>query len=132
MPKTAPKESGIFEGKNVDIFMNKRIIMFCMDTLIKRDPMVAADHLRSGDHSFIVGARQLRKALARGSVGRVFLARDADPTITAPLEELSHQHGVECLLGGQDVPTLAAPAASRWTRRLRQQSQTDGFLWVTP
>ncbi len=59
--------------------------------------MVAADHLRSGDHSFIVGARQLRKALARGSVGRVFLARDADPTITAPLEELSHQHGVECL-----------------------------------
>lgn len=97
MPKTAPKESGIFEGKNVDIFVNKRIIMFCMDTLIKRDPMVAADHLRSGDHSFIVGARQLRKALARGSVGRVFLARDADPTITAPLEELSHQHGVECL-----------------------------------
>lgn len=59
--------------------------------------MVADGHSESGDHSFIVGARQLRKALARRSVDRVFLARDADPAITAPLEELSRQQGVACV-----------------------------------
>ena len=34
----------------------------------------------------VVGVKQLRKALSRGAVTRVFLARDADPALTEPLE----------------------------------------------
>lgn len=75
--------------------MNKRIIMFRMDTLIKRGSMVADGLLELSDHPIIVGAKQLRKALNRGGVDRVFLAQDADPAITAPLEQLSLQTGTE-------------------------------------
>ncbi len=68
-----------------------------MDTLIKRDSLVADGQQKPGDHSFIVGAKQLRKALNRGGVDRVFLARDADTAITVPLEQLSLRTGVECI-----------------------------------
>ncbi len=59
--------------------------------------MVADDHSEHDSHSFIVGARQLRKALARGSVDRVFLARDADTALTLPLEQLCQRSGVDCI-----------------------------------
>ncbi len=75
--------------------MNRRIIIFRMDTLIKRGSMVADGLSELSDHSIIVGAKQLRKALNRGGVGRVFLARDADPAITGPLEQLSLQTATE-------------------------------------
>lgn len=67
-----------------------------MDTLNIRGS-VGADGLPEPetDH-IIVGTKQLRKALARGGVRRVFLARDADPAITAPLENLCVQKGVPC------------------------------------
>ena len=35
---------------------------------------------------FVVGAKQLRKALQNGQARLVYLAQDADPAITAPLE----------------------------------------------
>ena len=35
---------------------------------------------------FVVGAKQLRKALQNGQAKLVYLAQDADPAITAPLE----------------------------------------------
>ena len=35
---------------------------------------------------FVVGAKQLRKALQNGKARLVYLAQDADPAITAPLE----------------------------------------------
>ena len=47
------------------------------------------------NHQKIVGMKQLRKALLRGGVGRVFLARDADPAVTMPLAELAQAVGVE-------------------------------------
>ena len=36
----------------------------------------------------VVGAKQLKKALANGRAKCVFLAENADPAITEPLEEL--------------------------------------------
>lgn len=40
----------------------------------------------------IVGAKQLKKALTKGLARQVFLAENADPAITEPLEELCRQH----------------------------------------
>lgn len=45
----------------------------------------------------IVGTKQLHKQLNRGGVCRVYLARNADPAITAPLEALCAKTGVEVL-----------------------------------
>ena len=36
----------------------------------------------------IVGSKQLKKALRAGTVQQVFLAENADPAVTEPLEEL--------------------------------------------
>lgn len=67
-----------------------------MDTLIKRDS-VGTDGLKDlqSDH-IIVGTKQLRKQLSRGGVRRVYLALDADPAITVPLEALCGEKGVPC------------------------------------
>lgn len=43
----------------------------------------------------VVGAKQLRKALTSGRARQVFLARNADPTITEPLEALCLQNHVD-------------------------------------
>ena len=44
----------------------------------------------------VVGAKQMRKALASGSARRVYLARNADPAITEPLAALCRKNGVSC------------------------------------
>ncbi len=44
----------------------------------------------------VVGMKQLRKALERGSAKWVFLAENADPAITEPLEAMCKQKGVSC------------------------------------
>ena len=41
-----------------------------------------------------VGARQIRKALNAGSARRVYLAKNADPALTEPLEVLCQRNGV--------------------------------------
>ena len=71
--------------------------MFRMDTLNKRDSLETGglEDLRS--HRFVVGTKQLRKWLARGGVRRVYLAEDADPAITVPVEELCLRSGTECV-----------------------------------
>ena len=43
----------------------------------------------------VVGAKQLRKALLAGRARYVFLAQDADPGITEPIEELCREHSVQ-------------------------------------
>ncbi|MBO4211689.1 MAG: ribosomal L7Ae/L30e/S12e/Gadd45 family protein [Oscillospiraceae bacterium] len=40
----------------------------------------------------VVGVRQLRKAICAGEVCRVFLADDADPAVTEPVETLAGEH----------------------------------------
>lgn len=44
----------------------------------------------------VAGAKQLRKAVLAGTVKQVFLAANADPAITEPIEALCQQHQVEC------------------------------------
>ena len=43
----------------------------------------------------VVGAKQVRRALAGGQARRVYLARDADPQLIRPLELLAEERGVE-------------------------------------
>lgn len=80
----------------VDFFEKLRIIGFCMDT--KHDsripkcgevPDLSTKHM-------VVGTKQLKKALLGGRAKRVYLARNADPAITEPLEALCKQCNVAC------------------------------------
>ena len=42
----------------------------------------------------VVGAKQLRKALNKGTARQVYLARNADPALTESLEALCQHYGV--------------------------------------
>ena len=44
---------------------------------------------------FVVGAKQLRKALKNGKAHKVFLACNADPAITEPIAALCKTHNVD-------------------------------------
>ena len=44
--------------------------------------------------NFVVGVKQLRKALNSGRARQVFFAENADPALIAPLEELCKQNHV--------------------------------------
>ena len=44
---------------------------------------------------FVVGAKQLKKALKNGNARRVYLACNADPAVTEPLAELCVQYSVQ-------------------------------------
>ena len=45
----------------------------------------------------VVGSKQLRKALQSGRATCVFLASNADPAITEPIEAMCLQKSVECI-----------------------------------
>ena len=45
----------------------------------------------------VVGVKQVRRALAAGRVKRLYLARDADPQLTEPLERQAREQGVEAV-----------------------------------
>ena len=47
-------------------------------------------------HKMVVGAKQLRKALQSGRARRVYLAGNADPAITEPIERMCEQYHIEC------------------------------------
>ena len=44
----------------------------------------------------VVGAKQLRKALISRRATAVYLAENADPNLTLPLQELSNEYGIPC------------------------------------
>ena len=72
----------------VDILKFTRIISFCMDT--RKDskiPKYGIDPDLTGKR-LVVGTKQLRKALENGRAKWVWLAENADPAITEPLEAL--------------------------------------------
>ena len=79
----------------VDILENMRIIGFCMDT--KKDCMIPkfghAPDLTG--LKFVVGSKQLRKALQKGNVRFVYLAENADPAITEPIEAMCKENSIE-------------------------------------
>ena len=43
----------------------------------------------------VVGVKQVRRALASGQAKRLYLARDADPQLTEPLERQAGEQGVD-------------------------------------
>ena len=65
-----------------------------MDTLIKRVSLETDILEELSKHQILVGTKQLKKALIRGDAQTVYLAEDADPAITAPLEQLCEQYRV--------------------------------------
>lgn len=86
----------IFLENFVDFFLEKCIIWIRMDTLIKRGFLVPGGLANLSDHQLIVGTKQLKKALARGSVALVFLAEDADPNLTGELARMCREGEVDC------------------------------------
>ena len=70
----------------------------------------------------VVGVKQLRKALISHRATAVYLAKNADPALTLPLQELSEEHSIPCFwvrsmqdLGracGIDVGAAAAAAVN--------------------
>ena len=81
---------------SVDFLKNARIICFCMDT--KKDSKIPKYGIvpNRGDKRFVVGTKQLRKALENGRAKQVWLAENADPAITEPLEALCLRCNVPC------------------------------------
>ena len=59
--------------------------------------------LCSGSGRLVVGSKQLRKAITKGSARYVFLAENADPDLTDPLRQMCAQKGIRVLW----VPTMA-------------------------
>ena len=43
----------------------------------------------------VVGTKQLKKAVKSGRAGHVFLAENADPAVTEPLEELCRENHIQ-------------------------------------
>ena len=86
-------------GKNlikvVDFRENLSIILICMDTQKNSFIEDSMDLTDLTGQQIVVGAKQLRKALAKGSARLVYLARNADPAITEPLADLCQQNSIE-------------------------------------
>ena len=102
---TEPLEGGqkqrIFLKKKVDFFIKRCIILICMDTMFIRGSAGHDELAELRNHQKIVGMKQLRKALLRGGVARVYLALDADPAVTMPLAELAQRSGTEIVWVGK-------------------------------
>jgi len=47
-------------------------------------------------HKMVVGTKQLRKAVERGQARQVYLAGNADPAITEPIEAMCKQYHIDC------------------------------------
>ena len=91
----------IFLKKNIDFFSKTCIILICMDTMIIRGSAGGDELAELRNHKKIVGMKQLRKALLRGGVSRVYLAQDADPAVTMPLTALAEERGIEIVWVGK-------------------------------
>jgi large subunit ribosomal protein L7A len=84
-------------SKFVDFFSKVYIIWFCMDTM--NDCMIpeCGNLAELVGKRFVVGAKQLRKALGSGTAKTVYLAKNADPAITAPIMEQCKLNSVPCV-----------------------------------
>ena len=85
----------IYFGNFIDNSGNLGIIQSCMDmkkvcTIPDSGnlPELRREHL-------LVGTKQLRKALRAGRVETVYLAKNADPGVTEPLEALCAEAGIQ-------------------------------------
>ena len=94
MPWNSRDFSAKISNVFVDISKITRIICFCMDT--KKDSKIpkCGDVPDLSKNHMIVGAKQLKKALENGRAKWVYLAVNADPAITEPLEALCEKYRV--------------------------------------
>ena len=69
-------------------------MFICMDT--KKDSKIPKYGDLEGLHrkKIVVGTKQLRKAVLGGHASFVYLAINADPAITEPLEEMCRNNGI--------------------------------------
>lgn len=75
------------------------------------------DELKTAEK--VVGIKQLQKALNAGRAKKVFLAADADPALTGPVEASCREAGIEIVLidtmqqlgAACGIPVSAAAAA---------------------
>ena len=65
-----------------------------MDTLNDCKIPECGPALNFADSKFVVGAKQLRKALNKGLARYVYLAENADPAVTEPLEAMCRDQHV--------------------------------------
>ena len=72
-----------------------------MDTMNIRGSVGHDELAELRNHQKIVGMKQLKKALLRGGVARVYLALDADPAVTMPLAELAQKSGIDTVWVGK-------------------------------
>lgn len=66
-----------------------------MDTQKSKLDAKGGNLVEIANHKVVVGAKQLRKALNAGNARRVFLAKNADPAITEPIEAMCKENSVE-------------------------------------
>ena len=66
-----------------------------MDTQKCKPNAEAAALAGLGSGKCVVGAKQIRKALTAGTARQVYLAQNADPAITEPIEALCQHNRVE-------------------------------------
>lgn len=83
-------------GKFVDFFEKLRIILSRMETHNFESTEDQSNLQDISRKRMVVGAKQLRKALANGRATRVYLAGNADPAITEPIELMCQQYHIEC------------------------------------
>lgn len=67
--------------------------MYCMDTM--NDCTIP--HCGIPREKCVVGMKQLKKALMANRATQVFLAQNADPALTEPLESLCQEKQVPCV-----------------------------------
>jgi large subunit ribosomal protein L7A len=65
-----------------------------MDTKIDLKIVECGNMAENQPDKLVVGAKQIRKALKKGDISSVFLAQNADPAITEPLEVLCREHKI--------------------------------------
>ena len=85
----------IYFGNFIDNSGNLGIIQSCMDmkkvcTIPDSGNLPVLDRDR-----LLVGTKQLRKALGAGRIESVYLAENADPDVTEPLEALCAEAGIQ-------------------------------------
>lgn len=89
------KKSGIFSPKFVDFLEKIRIIDIRMDTHKTRGATKPGSLADLQGHKVIVGAKQLKKVLSTGQANQVFLAENADPALTEPIEAICLQNQIQ-------------------------------------
>ena len=79
------------------------IIESCMETRKPTGAEVVCHQSQGKDPQFLVGAKQIRKAVSAGRTRRVLLARNADPALTEPIAKMCFTNHIPC----DWVPTMA-------------------------